>query len=311
VQTYILQRLREMPGIPLSALGYDGSGIRPNDIYAMLAQYLIYTDLYAAPLIKHGRIRLYLSEDQARAYAHLQPTALVSRVGSPLPEMATELPTNTTLLWDGRGFMLVNPGETTTTLLPEKGPPLQIPSTFFFHLLETGEITRLRLEGDPPATAPEVDQLLDRATPADQRQANERFVMVNAYLQGEKDKCATVAPRTLYRWVARYREAEARWGCGYAGLLTRKAQQGNHAPKAPEASRCCAVPRGNDHPSSVGSDASDHHAGRARTRWLYLSADLWPDWCRKNAHDSVSSARDSGEGFTCFFLCLPGPDHLG
>src|SRR5258707_1183282 len=164
VQTYILQRLREMPGIPLSALGYDGSGIRPNDMYAMLAQDLIYTDLYAAPLIKHGRVRPYLSEDQARAYAHLQPTALVSRVGSPLPEMATELSTNTMLLWDGRGFTLVNPGETTTTLLPEKGPPLQVPSTFFFHLLETGEITRLRPEGDPPATAPEVDQLLDHAT---------------------------------------------------------------------------------------------------------------------------------------------------
>lgn len=61
--------------------------------------------------------------------------------------------------------------------------------------------------------------------------------MVNAYLQGDKDTCAAIAPRTLHRWVARYREAEKRWNCGYAGLLTRRAHQGNHTPKAPEASR--------------------------------------------------------------------------
>src|SRR6266566_5259589 len=37
VQTTILQRIRETPGLPLSALVYDGSGIRSNDVYAMLA----------------------------------------------------------------------------------------------------------------------------------------------------------------------------------------------------------------------------------------------------------------------------------
>ena len=203
VQTHILQRLRETPGLPLSALSYDGSGLRPHDIYALLAQKLIYTDLYAAPLIKHGRVRLYLSEDQAAAYAHLHPTALVSRIGSPLPDLASDLPTNTLLLWDGRSFTLVNPGENTTTLLPEKGPPLQIPSPFFFHLLEQGEIKRLTSESQAPTTAPEVDQLLDRATPADQRQAND-VLRGQVPTCRQKDTCAAIAPRTLHRWVARY-----------------------------------------------------------------------------------------------------------
>jgi putative transposase len=58
VQTTILQRLRETPGLPLSALASDGSGVRANDVYAMVALDLIYTDLYAAPLIQHGRVRL-------------------------------------------------------------------------------------------------------------------------------------------------------------------------------------------------------------------------------------------------------------
>ncbi len=66
----------------------------------MLALDLLYTDLYAAPLIQHGRVRLYLNAEQARAYAYQSPTRLTSRVGSPLPEVTAPLATNTTLLWD-------------------------------------------------------------------------------------------------------------------------------------------------------------------------------------------------------------------
>ncbi len=236
VQTTILQRLRETPGLPLSALASDGSGVRANDVYAMVALDLIYTDLYAVPLIQHGRVRLYLNAEQARAYAHLLPTRLTSRVGSPLPEVNAPLTVNTQLLWDGRAFTLINPGDTTTTLLPEKGTPIQIPSDFFFQLLDTGVITRLRAEEDPPVS-PEVDRLMDRATQDDQRQAAIRFEKVMAYLSGEKERYAGVPPRTLHRWVARFREAEEQFGSGYVGLLSRKASQGNREPKAPSAPR--------------------------------------------------------------------------
>lgn len=236
VQTTILQRLRETPGLPLSALGSSGSGVRANDVYAMLALDLIYTDLHAAPLIQHGRVRLYLNAEQARTQAHLLPTRLTSRVGSPLPEVNAPLAVNTTLLWDGRAFTLINPGDTTTTLLPEKGTPIQIPSDFFFQLLDAGVITRVHAEEDAPVS-PEVDRLMDRATPDDQRQANARFEKVMAYLNGEKEHYAVVPPRTLHRWVARFREAEEQLGCGYVGLLPRKASQGNREPKAPSAPR--------------------------------------------------------------------------
>jgi len=236
VQTTILQRIRETPGLPLSALASDGSGVRANDVYAMLALDLLYTDLYAAPLIQHGRVRLYLNEEQAHTYAHLLPTRLTSRVGSPLPEVNAPLVVNTTLLWNGRAFTLLNPGDTTTTLLPEKGTPIQLPSGFFFQLLDTGVITRLQAEEDPPVS-PEVDHLMDRASPEDQRQATARFEKVMAYLNGEKERYAGVPPRTLHRWVARFREAEEQLGSGYVGLLPRKTAQGNREPKAPSAPR--------------------------------------------------------------------------
>src|SRR5712692_6260696 len=124
VQTAILQRIRETPGLPLSALASDGSGVRANDVYAMLALDLLYADLDAAPLIQHGRVRLYLSAEQARAYVYGLPARLTSRVGGPLPIVSAPLAANMPLLWDGLCWTLINPGETSTTLLSEKGQPV-------------------------------------------------------------------------------------------------------------------------------------------------------------------------------------------
>jgi putative transposase len=120
--------------------------------------------------------------------------------------------------------------------LPEKGIPIQIPSGFFFQLLDTGVITRFPV-GDVPPVSPETDRLIDLASPDDERQAIKRLEKVMAYLQGEKERYADVPPRTLHRWVARFREAEEQLGSGYAGLLPRKAAQGNREPKAPSAPR--------------------------------------------------------------------------
>src|SRR5258708_9529523 len=82
VQAHILERVRETPGIPLAAVIADGSGIRANDVYALLAQDLLYTDLYAAHLMQHWRVHLYIDRAQAEAYAHLLPTRLAERAGT-------------------------------------------------------------------------------------------------------------------------------------------------------------------------------------------------------------------------------------
>ena len=44
---------------------------------------------------------------------------------------------NAPLLWDGRRWTLMNLGDIMTTLLPEVGPPLQIDTRFFVHLVDT------------------------------------------------------------------------------------------------------------------------------------------------------------------------------
>jgi putative transposase len=236
VQARLLERVRETPGIPLAAVIGDDSGIRANDLYAMLAQDLLYTDLYAAHLMQHWRIHLYLDAAQAQAYAHLLPVRLTERAGASFLDPAAGLSTNTALLWDGRAWTLLNLGETTTTLLPETGLPMQFPSSFFLQLLSTGTITVLH-PTEQLLTHPEVERLMAGASPADLRWANERFRLVQAYLEHRAEMYTGTSPRTLRRWTKAFQQAQASLGCGYVGLLPRISQRGNRTPKAPQAAR--------------------------------------------------------------------------
>jgi putative transposase len=77
---------------------------------------------------------------------------------------------------------------------------------------------------------------MDAASPTDLSLANQRFHLVQAYIQRHTDIYKDIAPSTLKRWVKQFREAEARYGCGYVGLLPQAKNRGNRHPKAPNQS---------------------------------------------------------------------------
>src|SRR5215467_14270458 len=83
----------------------------------------------------------------------------------------------------------------------------------------------------------EVHRHLTEAGPAALAVANRRFRLVEAYQQHQQAFYEGTPPRTLRAWVARFRDAEARLGCGYIGLLPLTKARGNRTPKAPEAAR--------------------------------------------------------------------------
>ena len=134
------------------------------------------------------------------------------------------------LRWDGRLWTLVNLGETTTTLLPEIGQPLQISSAFFYQLLDGGAISFPEVAG---ATNPEVMVLMEGASPSDLRTANQRFEAVMADREQGTAGQSDIPKRTLSRWLKQWREAEIKYGCGYVGLLPRTQSRGNRTAKAP------------------------------------------------------------------------------
>lgn len=236
VESRLVELIRATPGIPLAAVVGDSSGIRANDVYAMLGQDRLYTDLHAAHLLQAWRVHLYLDQAQAQAYSHLLPVRVTERSGVPFSDPASMLAPNALLLWDGRPWTVVNPGETTITLLPEIGLPMQVPAPFFLQLLDAGTITLLR-GTSAFATHPEVERLMAEASPTSLRTANERFRLVQAYLEHRTELYVGTSLRTLRRWVKAFQHAQASFGCGYVGLLPRISARGNRTPKAPQAAR--------------------------------------------------------------------------
>ena len=225
----ILSSVQASPGTTIAATLAFIPGVRANDIYAMIATEQLYVDLYAVPLVEHWRVQLWVDGQTHAAYTHLAigTTGDHREITSP-----TTLLPNTLLVWDSQLWTLVNLGETTTTLLPEVGQPMQLPTAFFLQLFDSGTINILTSEKQTTLNE-EVRELMDAASPVALQTANRRFHLVQAYFQHHTDIYQEIPQSTLSRWVKQFREAEAKLGCGYVGLLPRTNNRGNRQPKAP------------------------------------------------------------------------------
>jgi transposase InsO family protein len=79
-----------------------------------------------------------------------------------------------------------------------------------------------------------VRERLLKADTEDLRTANRRYNVVNQYLTSSVFPAADeTPPRTVFRWVARYRHAEATLGNGFTGLLPEVSRRGNRNSKLP------------------------------------------------------------------------------
>ena len=239
LQARVAEVIRRAPGLTLATLLHQVPGVRPNDVYALIGQQRLYVDLHAAPLLAHHHVRLYLDPTTAEAQHLVVASTVAETSAEPLGVRPVLLAASSHLRWDGRRWTLMHVGDTLTTLLPDVGPPLQLPTPFFLQLVDSGLIT---LPPAPdgasgPPEASEVQRRLAAASPAALEEANRRFRRVQAYLHRQRDLYQGTPMRTLHRWVARFRDAQATVGCGYVGLLPNTQARGNRRPKAPEASR--------------------------------------------------------------------------
>ena len=77
-----------------------------------------------------------------------------------------------------------------------------------------------------------------KASPEAYQEANRKYQVIKSYLNGAKrsDESETVSRRTIARWKALFKRAQASYGCGYVGLIDRQMDKGNRLPRiSPEA----------------------------------------------------------------------------
>ncbi len=232
---YLRSRAAATPGRALSEFLVETSrnGLSGDCLYIAIVTDQIHVDLRAAPLAEPERVRVYFDEASARLYRE------TGRHPSPfLPSPPPNPSGGGHLNWDGKAWEIVNQGESNIWLKDEAGSVISLSEQTLSSLLSQGSA---RIVGASSATdAPDSNsakELLARASAADLAEANRRYAILTAYRAGGWNQELGVTMRTLQRWEAGVRQAEAIYQCGYAGLLPQIRLSGNRSPRLPEETR--------------------------------------------------------------------------
>jgi len=218
-------------GLPLERLlQLTKDTVAADDIFALIAADVLYVDLRAAPLAEPSRVEVFSTPEAASG---------TRRHGGPSPPRlsAATLRCGSQITWDGRMWEVVNLGETSVSLLSEHQRLTELPISAFEALIRNNRLQVACGDFGPGANSA-IHDLLSRASEADLRTATYRSGLISQYLDTGVLPASTDVPmRTFFRWLARYRKAEATCASGFLGLLPQAGNRGNHTTKLPELSR--------------------------------------------------------------------------
>lgn len=215
----------EHPGITLQEILAIGKV--PNDVvFAMIAQGQLYVELRDAPLAEPQRVKVFRDQETAQGYA-----VIASSFSNNNPFVTVAL--GTPVIWDGRSWTLVNLGATQVTLLAVDGTLIDLPQTTFENLIKSGQLSSPK-ETMPAETHSAIRELLAKASPIEFEEANRRYAVIAPRLAGHRLDDKSIPARTIRRWMGRWKKAEARYGCGYVGLLPQQQDRGNRQQKLPD-----------------------------------------------------------------------------
>lgn len=202
-----------------------------DDIFSMVAANVVYVDLHAAPLAEPSQVAVLIAPKAAAC----KTTKDGIRKGDSFA--LSDLRCGSTATWDGRVWNIVNVGTTSVVLLSDERRLTELPRTTVESLIQQNRIEVVSSDvghGSDPA----ICERLSWARGVDLGVANQRSQLVHDYLESGRLPADTgVTARTFYRWLARYRTAEASYGSGYVGLLPEASRRGNRTPRLSEASR--------------------------------------------------------------------------
>jgi transposase InsO family protein len=233
----VLELVEVEPGITLRNLLLQTEEMAcSDDIYMMIATEQICVDWRAAALAEPDTVHIFPDQETAAAYSRITRVPAITAANL-IHKVDCKI--GSKLAWDNKKWQVINPGETKVGLLSEEGEYMGLPGATFDELVKRGEIVGV-VETDE-GQSKEVQERFSVATRKDCMIANRRYEFIFPEFGIDGVVKRDIDERTLRRYRAKYRNAEALYGCGYIGLLPERDEsgngQGNHNPKLPEATR--------------------------------------------------------------------------
>jgi putative transposase len=219
------------PGITLAdLLSFAAQHDLASDlIYILLVTDRLYLDLTSCILAEPERARVFYDGPTARRYGN-------GTIGLAGRQQKMKIDAGRRIVWDGNGWEIVNPGETSVWLRDDAQRVISLSRSSMNELIRQGRIIAApeELRAEECAQFESIRQLLAAAAPSDLAEANRRYRILSAGT-GRPQAEQTISKRTMQRWSAAYQQAEAEHGCGFLGLLPHISRRGNRHRRLPEA----------------------------------------------------------------------------
>jgi transposase InsO family protein len=228
---HAIAQVSAAPGLSLKELlELTAASIAPDTIFAMIAAGVLHVNLHAAPLAEPEQVEVFASPEASRSDIHRSPSTQLHYRQRPFQ-------CGSQIIWDGRSLNVANIGETHVSLISEQHDLVELPVATFETLVRDNRL-EFTTDDSRHISAVTIRDRLARANEAALRAATHRSGLIGQYIdRGILPHSTEVPPRTFFRWLARYREAESAYGNGFVGLLPTSGNRGNRRAKLPELSR--------------------------------------------------------------------------
>lgn len=223
----ILTQVQGQSGLTYAQLLLSVEGIDPDHLNWLIASERIFINFNTAPLSEPDQVRVFIRKELAIASEKIVLSSLTTSASNVCHALNVDI--GTALSWDGEYWEITNPGKDRVYLTRPDGKMTNLLNAEFDRLFETGHITGLDTLTESSQDTKTVQDLLHRARPKDIEIANQRYEIIQPYLQDDRLSISKVN-RSIRRWRDSYLEAEKLYGQGngYVGLLPRHLDKGHH-----------------------------------------------------------------------------------
>ncbi|USK74789.1 Mu transposase C-terminal domain-containing protein [Peribacillus frigoritolerans] len=201
--------------------------LKPEDLYIMVAEDILYADIRKYVLIEHEKVQIFM--DKGMADIHNEAFNEVPMQISFTNNRPTGLTQGSKFLWDNQEYTILNFGRSSITAVDETDRLVTLSEQNLRVLLEQKVIKLMNM--DELAIDNKESEykriILEGASRLDIEEAHKRYEIINnvdCNNQGYSTK-------TVSRWRKAYEEASKLYGNGFLGLIPKKKERGNRRIK--------------------------------------------------------------------------------
>ena len=215
----IQSSVTKAPGVSLERLLSDNPTLNADDIHLAIVQNQIYCDLHHVFLGQHDNALLFA--DKITGDAYLRTLASKATEDSVLKPRALVLAPGGTIIVFGKKFQILELSANDVQCVSPEGTIVR------FQITELIQLGPDHVGGVIDSAAGTITDLLSKVSPQDLNLANQKYDLL-------KSGGGSVHRVTLSRYARKYREAEAKYGYGFLGLIANDSNKGNRSPRYPQ-----------------------------------------------------------------------------